>query len=45
MGFIDMSKKKDKGLNSTNSGYKPKDTNVIKLKRFLKLKNEHNRLG
>ena len=36
-----MTQKKEKN----SSGYKPKDINVIKLKRFLKLKDEHNRLG
>jgi hypothetical protein len=35
--------KKEKGL---NSGYKPKDTNVIKLVRFLKTKDgKHDKLG
>jgi len=28
--------KKDKGLNSLSSGYKPKNQNIIKLKQFLK---------
>lgn len=28
--------KKEKGLNSMSSGYKPKNQNIIKLKQFLK---------